>query len=462
MDGRLKSVSITLAEGQEQNALTFTVVDPKRDIYLKYFRIENEGTPGATGTDVHVVLPNGIDILFTHTGIAHQAFPGVTEFTCASPAVRLNRVTQNRAFINTDFKSLCETLGVEANTPSVEYEHISQRNATDWQFLCTEARRLGMVIRKKHDGTVVIEKRPAPILTLELDINECISFSSSARAQTNAVVREPENPSQERSFDIDPITGTIIQTGRAPDGTHVAPNRPVERSNATGNARAIEERLRALESVVVLPTTMKLWDVSPIDTAVVIMERAWVVDKVTHTMDANGGTTELHLLSASRPKPPEEEPITLPPATVARNVSGFIPPQRNFVVTSGFRTRRRPNHAGVDTSSGRGSPVYAMASGTVIDVNNTCQEGNRSCGGRYGRRVFIRHNDIFTTRYAHLQSVTVSNGQSVQQGDIIGYEGNTGDSTGSHLHSEIRKNGTPVNPERYWNRRLDDNGNIVG
>jgi murein DD-endopeptidase MepM/ murein hydrolase activator NlpD len=103
-----------------------------------------------------------------------------------------------------------------------------------------------------------------------------------------------------------------------------------------------------------------------------------------------------------------------------------------------------------------------MASGTVIDVNNTCQEGNRSCGGRYGRRVFIRHNDIFTTRYAHLQSVTVSNGQSVQQGDIIGYEGNTGDSTGSHLHSEIRKNGTPVNPERYWNRRLDDNGNIVG
>ena len=71
-------------------------------------------------------------------------------------------------------------------------------------------------------------------------------------------------------------------------------------------------------------------------------------------------------------------------------------------------------------------------------------------GSSYGNYVVISHGDGTTSLYAHMSSRAVSVGGVVNQGDVIGYVGSTGNSTGNHLHLEIRVNGTRVDPEQYW------------
>lgn len=97
-------------------------------------------------------------------------------------------------------------------------------------------------------------------------------------------------------------------------------------------------------------------------------------------------------------------------------------------------------HAGMDFVKPRGTPIHATGKGRVI------QAGWR---GGYGRSVEIDHGNGLTTRFAHMSSVSVSKGDYVQPGTMIGRLGNTGRSTGPHLHYETRLHGKPVNPARY-------------
>lgn len=99
-------------------------------------------------------------------------------------------------------------------------------------------------------------------------------------------------------------------------------------------------------------------------------------------------------------------------------------------------------HVGVDlTMSGAyGKAVYASAGGTVISAG---------WSGGYGKMVKIRHSNGYVTYYAHMSSILVSVGETVNQGQQIGKIGSTGNSTGPHLHFELRINGSPVNPMRY-------------
>lgn len=128
-------------------------------------------------------------------------------------------------------------------------------------------------------------------------------------------------------------------------------------------------------------------------------------------------------------------------------MGGFIPPVQQGRVTSEFGMRRHPTrggtrmHTGVDygsTPRGRaGTPILASAPGVVTHAAPL---------GGYGNLVMIDHGNGYSTRYGHLNSISVGRGQQVQQGQYIGGMGTTGQSTGVHLHFEIRKNGTPVNP----------------
>ncbi len=99
-------------------------------------------------------------------------------------------------------------------------------------------------------------------------------------------------------------------------------------------------------------------------------------------------------------------------------------------------------HVGVDlTMSGaRGRPIYATAGGTVISAG---------WSGGYGKMVKIQHSGGWVSYYAHMNSYNVSVGETVNQGQQIGTIGSTGNSTGPHLHFELRINGTPVNPMKY-------------
>ena len=115
-------------------------------------------------------------------------------------------------------------------------------------------------------------------------------------------------------------------------------------------------------------------------------------------------------------------------------------------VTSEFGERRLTHiHKGIDISNNTGTPVRSTANGTVIAVGSS---------GNFGKRIMVYHGTdengtTYLTIYAHLSEFKVGVGEKVDQGDIIGLMGNTGFSEGTHLHYEIRVNGTPVNPRMF-------------
>ncbi|MCO5260980.1 MAG: M23 family metallopeptidase [Crocinitomicaceae bacterium] len=92
----------------------------------------------------------------------------------------------------------------------------------------------------------------------------------------------------------------------------------------------------------------------------------------------------------------------------------------------------------------QGTPVLAPKSGTVKNVYSNTQGGNQ---------LIIDHTQGFRTGYAHLSKSVVSIGQKIRKGQVIAYSGNTGHSTGPHLHLTLRKNGELVNPEDYFRFR---------
>jgi murein DD-endopeptidase MepM/ murein hydrolase activator NlpD len=128
----------------------------------------------------------------------------------------------------------------------------------------------------------------------------------------------------------------------------------------------------------------------------------------------------------------------LPSASAA----GLIWPVEG-TLTSGFGYRWGRMHEGIDISVPEGTPIRAAADGTVI-----LEQSEYESGG-YGNYTCIDHGGGLSTCYAHQSSFATSVGASVSQGDLIGYSGNTGHSTGPHLHFEVRINGAPTDPLGY-------------
>ena len=118
------------------------------------------------------------------------------------------------------------------------------------------------------------------------------------------------------------------------------------------------------------------------------------------------------------------------------------PLPQDYTITSYFGYRKDPftgeirYHNGTDIGAPGGTPILAAADGTVTIAN-----GVDSWGGGYGYHIKIRHNDAFETLYAHCSSICVTVGQEVKQGEVIGYVGTTGNSTGNHLHFEVWQDG---------------------
>ncbi|MEM7428457.1 MAG: peptidoglycan DD-metalloendopeptidase family protein [Pseudomonadota bacterium] len=126
------------------------------------------------------------------------------------------------------------------------------------------------------------------------------------------------------------------------------------------------------------------------------------------------------------------------------------PIRGGFRVTSGFGVRRDPfrrtraMHAGIDFKAKYGHPIRVTASGTVLRAGRL---------GAYGKMVEVRHSHGITTRYAHLSRISVRPGQRVRRGQVVGKLGNTGRSTGAHLHYETRVYKRAINPRRFWKMR---------
>ena len=131
------------------------------------------------------------------------------------------------------------------------------------------------------------------------------------------------------------------------------------------------------------------------------------------------------------------------PTAAADPVGSFARPGAGRL-TSAYGRRWGRLHAGIDLAAGMGSPVRAAAAGVVVS-------GGWESG--YGQVVRVRHADGTQTVYAHMSAVLVDGGDRVRAGSLVGREGNTGRSTGAHLHFEVRVNGTPVNPLLWLRKR---------
>jgi murein DD-endopeptidase MepM/ murein hydrolase activator NlpD len=121
-------------------------------------------------------------------------------------------------------------------------------------------------------------------------------------------------------------------------------------------------------------------------------------------------------------------------------------PVANARMSSGYGMRFHPilgygrMHQGVDYAAPHGSPIYAVSDG-VISI--------AGWNGGHGKYVRISHSGNLGTGYSHMSRIAVSPGSRVRQGDVIGYVGSTGMSTGPHLHFEVYKNGAAINPRRF-------------
>ena len=109
-------------------------------------------------------------------------------------------------------------------------------------------------------------------------------------------------------------------------------------------------------------------------------------------------------------------------------------------ITSPFGMRWGSLHPGIDIGAGAGTPIHAAASGRVLVAGYS---------GGYGNLIVIDHGNGLATAYAHQSSLAAALGQEVSQGQVIGYVGSTGFSTGPHLHFEVRVSGSPVDPMGY-------------
>jgi murein DD-endopeptidase MepM/ murein hydrolase activator NlpD len=117
-------------------------------------------------------------------------------------------------------------------------------------------------------------------------------------------------------------------------------------------------------------------------------------------------------------------------------------------VASGFGYRIDPIyktvklHAGLDFAAPQGTPIYATANGTVTVAGNT--------GNGYGNHVVINHGYGYETLYGHMVKVKAKVGQQIKRGEVIGYVGSTGKSTGPHCHYEVHKNGQKIDPVYFF------------
>jgi murein DD-endopeptidase MepM/ murein hydrolase activator NlpD len=142
---------------------------------------------------------------------------------------------------------------------------------------------------------------------------------------------------------------------------------------------------------------------------------------------ANGSSEWIDAANAARPEPVE---------------SGMMMPA-NGPITSYFGYRYHPIlhftrfHAGVDIGASSGSPIVAAGDGQVVSAG---------WSGGYGREVEIAHGGGIVSLYGHMSEIVAQQGSFVRRGQLIGYVGSSGLSTGPHVHFEVRQGGQPVNP----------------
>ena len=167
--------------------------------------------------------------------------------------------------------------------------------------------------------------------------------------------------------------------------------------------------------------------------------------------DTNGVLLEQTILSTETIREPVNKKVVVGTKKVTKyGAAAYIGGSGQFIwPVPGYRNCSRwysSGHKGVDICASAGTPIYASAGGTVTKAGYN----KAGAGTGYGYSVIISHSGGYTTVYAHCLSLAVSAGQTVRQGQLIGYVGSTGRSSGNHCHFEIRRNGSYIAPQSVF------------
>lgn len=166
-----------------------------------------------------------------------------------------------------------------------------------------------------------------------------------------------------------------------------------------------------------------------------------VMEVTAKVTQINGAVSDTAVLSTKVIKEPTDEVVMVGTTALPSVGTGqFIQPYFG-TITSRFGERWGRTHTGTDICGTTGDPIKAADTGIVITAEY------QSNG--YGNIIIIDHQNGVHTWYAHLDSIGVKAGDTVEKGAVIGALGNTGYSTGPHLHFEVRENGKPVDPGKY-------------
>ncbi|SIN20119.1 M23 family metallopeptidase [Micromonospora cremea] len=163
----------------------------------------------------------------------------------------------------------------------------------------------------------------------------------------------------------------------------------------------------------------------------------------TASPTATGASPTPTKTATAKPKPKPKKTTKPTPA--------WVDPMPGAAVTSCYGQRWGTLHAGIDLALPSGTPIHAAATGTVV------QAGDAADG--YGNSVFVDHGNGYLTHYAHQSRIAVTVGQKVKAGQVIGYEGATGDATGPHLHFEVHQGmWNQIDPAPFMRARSVDLG----
>ncbi len=348
---------------------------------------------------------------------------------------RLNALSEDR-----DLRA-AEASGAQARFGTA-LEQVAQMQA---RLLASEQRR-----RELETGIDVIQN------TLRRTIEE----RDAARAEFLALNAAGTGTAEARQRDVAAslayVTDALGQTAVERDGAAKLAEEADEKVAAVESAkRALETRNDVIFGQIeqALKVTVEPLDQMFRDAG---LDPESLVDAAKRGYDGQGGPlTPIRLSTRNEAPYPEEvraNAILLGLQEIdqyreAAFDTPFAMPVRTAVrFTSGFGNRRDPfgrgvrGHEGQDMAGAYGSPIYATADGVVTYAG--WESG-------YGRLVKIRHAHGFETRYGHLSQVRVEVGQKVSRGDRIGDMGNSGRSTGTHLHYEVRIGGSPKNPMTF-------------
>ncbi|MFN6460545.1 MAG: peptidoglycan DD-metalloendopeptidase family protein [Nostoc sp. DedVER02] len=436
---------------------------------------------------------------FIHTGLKFSLFePDALEFSGTAATVVLTQIVRNTVYTNLTFKKIAQKItsnyGMKLEMPEDGplYTRFPQRGITDYEALLIEARRIGYRVHcvgpTLYIGPRKGLKADQNVFVLEYGTNMGVTFTVSHQAQTSssggARSSKPGETTSvgERKFEVDPDTGVMVQkkkesvvgTGGDNLPSTTGAISPIPAPTTTGATDTVdsqrvsdENRIKGILAQAEFPTTPEALTLDP-DTLFQtkgvskFLDRMWVIDTITHTYSGGSFVSRASCYSPLKNKSassdiPSVKSIGNPVIGAAPSNAGsngfdpnapqFIRPMRRGVVTSKHRSEnpKRPNHKGVDISSvsgnGSGSQVLAAAAGTASVFLNS--------NTGYGNYVDINHGGGWLTRYAHLYSIGITNGQQVTQGQIIGIEGNSGNSRGTHLHFEVRLNNLDLNPLKF-------------